>query len=79
MSKRQKSTRKLFRSWKYGNKECLVVQNGTKKTKDKTKNKTKKKQRICKFCDLDEVGVETHFLLQCRNHKDLWTGLIYLH
>ena len=50
-----------------------------KKTKDKTKNKTKKKQRICKFCDLDEVGVETHFLLQCRNHKDLWTGLIDLH
>ena len=41
MSKRQKWTRKLFRSWKYGNKECLMVQNGTKK---KTKNKKKKNE-----------------------------------
>ena len=75
MSKRQKWTRKLFRSWKYGNKECLMVQNGTKKKK----KKKKKKKRICQFCVLNEVGVETHFLLQCRNHTDLWTGLIDLH
>ena len=38
--------------------------------------KTKKEERICKFCDLNEVEDETHFLLQCRNYKDLWKGLI---
>ena len=43
MSKRQKSTRKLFRSWKYGNKECLMVQNGTKKNKRQNKKQNKKK------------------------------------
>ena len=53
-----------------------MVQNGTKKNNKKQK---KQKKRICKFCDLNEVGVETHFLLQCRNHTDLWTGLIDLH
>ena len=36
MSKRQKWTRKLFRSWKYGNKECLRYKMVQKK---KTKNK----------------------------------------
>ena len=38
--------------------------------------KTKKEERISKFCDLNEVEDETHFLLQCRNYKDLWNGLI---
>ena len=38
--------------------------------------KTKKEERICKFCDLNEVEDETHFLLQCRNYKDLRKGLI---
>ena len=38
--------------------------------------KTKKEKRICKFCDLSEVEDETHFLLQCRNYKDLRKGLI---
>ena len=37
--------------------------------------KTKKEERIYKFCDLNEVEDETHFLLQC-NYKDLWKGLI---
>ena len=37
--------------------------------------KTKKEKRICKFCNLSEVEVETHFLLQCRNYKDLRKGL----
>ena len=38
--------------------------------------KTKKEERKCKFCDLNEVEDETHFLLQCRNYKDLRKGLI---
>ena len=38
--------------------------------------KTKKEERICKFCDLNKVEDETHFLLQCRNYKDLRKGLI---
>ena len=38
-----KSSLHVFRSWKYGNKECLMVQNGTKK-KQKTKQKTKQKK-----------------------------------
>ena len=45
-----KSSLHVFRSWKYGNKECLMVQNGTKKkTKDKTKNKTKKNNEYENF------------------------------
>ena len=38
--------------------------------------KTKKEERKCKFCDLNEVEDETHFLLQCRNYKDFQKGLI---
>ena len=38
--------------------------------------KTKKEERICKFCDLNEVEGETDFLLQCLNYKDLRKGLI---
>ena len=38
--------------------------------------KTKKEERICKFCDLNEVEDETHFLLQCRNYKGLRKVLI---
>ena len=38
--------------------------------------KTKKEERVSKFCDLNEVENETHFLLQCRNYKDLRQGLI---
>ena len=37
--------------------------------------KTKKKG-ICKFCDLNEVEDETHFLLKCRNYKDHRKSLI---
>lgn len=29
--------------------------------------KTKKEDRVCKFCDLNEIDDETQFLLQCRN------------
>ena len=36
----------------------------------------KKGERLCTFCDLNEVEDETHFLLQCRNHKDLRKSLI---
>ena len=38
--------------------------------------KTKKEEQICKFCDFNEVEDETHFLLQCRNYKNLWKSLI---
>ena len=38
--------------------------------------KAKKEERICKYCDLNEVEDETHFLLQCRNYKDCRKGLI---
>ena len=31
--------------------------------------KTKKEERICQFCDLNEVEDETHFLLHCQNYK----------
>ena len=30
-----------------------------------------------KFCDLNIAEDETHFLLQCRNYKDLQKGLIH--
>ena len=36
----------------------------------------KEEERIFKFCDLNEIGDETHFLLQCRNYKGLRKGLI---
>ena len=38
--------------------------------------KTKKEEQISKFCDLSKVEDQTHFLLQCRNYKDLRKGLI---
>ena len=37
---------------------------------------TKEEERICKFCDLNEVEDETHLLLQRQNYKDLQKGLI---
>ena len=74
MSKRHTSKRKIFRSSKYGNKEklssfkfAIVIGKWFK---------TKKEERICKFCDLNEVEDESHFLLQCRNYKDLRKVLI---
>ena len=38
--------------------------------------KSKKEERTCKFCDLNEVEDETHFLLQSQNFKDLRKALI---
>ena len=36
----------------------------------------KKLRTICKYFYLNEDEDETHFILQCRNYKDLWKGLI---
>ena len=38
--------------------------------------KLKKEERICKFCDLNQVENEARFLLQCQSYKNLWKGLV---
>ena len=40
--------------------------------------KTKKEGQTSKFCDLNKVEDETHFLLRCRKYKDFRKGLIHI-
>ena len=39
-------------------------------------HKAKREEIICKFCDLNEVEDEFHFLLQCSNYMGLGKELI---